>query len=153
MMKRSGLSVNCAYEDRNLQQQSAYGLLARKGWPTRYADALMLKSSIAWCKLRWIAPGVGRPPWSGELLTRILRLQCLNAESGLRGAAPKAHDIHIKLTVALPGCATCGRHRPPARWGGSLWAYIVCASLHVRPNAWQRHALFNPRLGVIECEP
>jgi hypothetical protein len=46
--------VNCAYEDRNLQQQSAYGLLARKGWPTRYADALMLKSSIAWCKLRWI---------------------------------------------------------------------------------------------------
>ena len=42
------------HEDRNLQQQSAYGLLARKGWPTRYADPLMLKSSIAWCKLRWI---------------------------------------------------------------------------------------------------
>ena len=46
--------VNCAYQDRNLQQQSAYGLLARKGWPTRYAGALMLKSSITWCKLRWI---------------------------------------------------------------------------------------------------
>ena len=64
-------------------------------------------------------------------------LQTLLCGRGFQGRSPwlvrshgvlavKPLNVHIKLTVALPGCATRGRRRPPARSGPALSGPIVC---------------------------
>jgi hypothetical protein len=58
------------------------------------------------------------------LPARASRAPCLIRSRGVLAVKPL--NIHIKLTVALPGCATCGRRRPPAR-SGWLSLGLSCA--------------------------